>query len=309
MSLLREIQTIVASERGDVTSALRKCKILAARLDSDELARWVDFELNGFPLSQPVPEYRRLSVSCLANFMNLGWRATNQSVPRFAIPEDIREAVYNPIEFREGITVAMTYSKTGATIDIPELAILIANHGVMYPGLECTHAWKKISATEFQQLISAVNNRILDFSLKIETENPSAGEAASNTQPVPREKLQPLVRNIFYGNVSNFSQNGEHFTQTASAGVQPQDLCKFVMEFANHFNELKLDERQRQRVEVQLATLEAELSGEPDPTIVTQASRSLRNITEGAISGLLATAAQQPTVWHWIHQTLIALTQ
>jgi hypothetical protein len=308
MSLLREIQTVVASNDGDVITALRKCKILAARLRSDELAHWVDFELDGFPMSQPVPEYRRLSVDCHANFMNMGWRVSDRPVPRFAVPENIADAVFSPIEFREGITVAKAYSETGATINLPALAIHIENHRVMCPGLQCTDAWQQISATEFQQLISAVKNRILDFSLKIEIENPAAGEARPDTQPVPPEKLQPLVHNVIYGNVGNISQNSEHFTQTASVGVPPQDLGKLVTEFANHLDELKLDGRQRQRAEAQLAIIKTELSGEPDATIVKQAGRSLRTITEGAISSLLATAAQQPTVWHWIHQTLAAFT-
>jgi len=68
---------------------------------------------------------------------------------------------------------------------------------------------------------------------------------------------------------------------------------------------LNLDVRQKQRAEAQIATIRAELAGDPDPTIVKQAARTLRNITEGAIGSLLATAAQ-PGVWHWIHQALAA---
>jgi hypothetical protein len=306
MSLLREIQTVIAND-GDVISGLRKCKILAARLRSDELARWVDFELDGFPASQPIPEYRRLSTTCLANFTNGYWSVDNCEVPRFGLPEDMREGLSRPLEFRDGITAATAFSKKGASISYPELAVIIERYGVLYPECRCTLARKVIPATEFQQLISAVKNRILDFSLKIEKENPAAGEALPNTQPVPQEKLQPLVNNVFYGNVGNVSQNGEHFTQTATVGVS-EDLARLVTEFADHLDELKLDGRQRQRAELQLATLKAELSGEPDATIVKQAGRSLRAITEGAISSLLATAAQQPTVWRWIHQTLAAFT-
>jgi hypothetical protein len=70
-----------------------------------------------------------------------------------------------------------------------------------------------------------------------------------------------------------------------------------------HLNELNLDARQRQRAEAQIATLKAELAGDPDFAIVRQAGRTLRNITEGAIGSLLATAAQ-PGVWHWIYQQL-----
>jgi hypothetical protein len=306
MSLLREIQTVIASD-GEVVGALRKCKILAARLRSDELARWVDFELDGFPQTQPVPEYRLLSTTCLASFSNGYWRVDSCEVPRFALPEDMREGLSRPLEFRDGITAATAFSQKGATINHPELAVIIERYGVLHPKLSCTRAWKVIPATEFQQLISAVKNRILDFSLKIEAENPAAGEALPNTQPVPSEKLQPIVQNVIYGNVGNLSQNSEHFTQTASVGVTRQDLGRLVTELANHFDELNLDERRRQRAEAQLAIIKTELSGDPDATIVNQAGRSLRAITEGAIGSLLATAAQ-PTVWHWIHQTLAAFT-
>ncbi len=177
----------------------------------------------------------------------------------------------------------------------------------MYPDTDCHAVWGEISVIEFEQLISVVKNRILDFCLKIEAENPGAGEALPNTQPVPREKLQLLVQNTFYGPVGTVAQNSEHFSQTVNMGVQPQDLARLVTDLANHLAELKLDERQRQRVEAQIATLKAELAGEPDPEIVKQAGRTLRNITEGAIGSLLATATQ-PSVWHWIHQMLAALS-
>ena len=47
MSLLRDIQNDLSGPSGDITTVLRKCKILAARLGSDEFSRWVDWELNG----------------------------------------------------------------------------------------------------------------------------------------------------------------------------------------------------------------------------------------------------------------------
>ena len=55
MSLLRDIQTDLASPGGDVASVLRKCKILAVRLRSEEFALWVKWELDGYPESQPTP--------------------------------------------------------------------------------------------------------------------------------------------------------------------------------------------------------------------------------------------------------------
>ena len=139
--------------------------------------------------------------------------------------------------------------------------------------------------------------------LKIEAENPDAGEAPPNSEPVPMEKLQPLVHNVFYGSVGSLAQNSEHFSQTVSMGIQPQDLTRLVTDLTKHLDELNLDVRQKQRAEVQIAALKAEIAGSPDSALVGQAGRTLRNITEGAIGSLLATATQ-PAVWQWIHQTL-----
>jgi len=106
MTLLREIQTAAAGTDSDVTALLRKCKILASRLKSKDLARWVDWELNGYPDSQPVPDYRKLAGSCYANFLNRAWRANAQAVPWFLLPEEVRES-HDQVEFRKGIaTVA-----------------------------------------------------------------------------------------------------------------------------------------------------------------------------------------------------------
>jgi len=71
------------------------------------------------------------------------------------------------------------------------------------------------------------------------------------------------------------------------------------VEFERHINELEIDPQQKQRAEAQIATLKAQLTDEPDPVIVKQAGRTLRNITEGAIGSLVAAAAQ-PTVWSWV---------
>jgi len=197
----------------------------------------------------------------------------------------------------------MAFTK-GAHINAPELIPVL--QGRMYPQLNCVSAWQEVSNSEFDQLISAVKNRILDFVLKIEAENPAAGEASLNSQPVPPERLQPIVNN-FLGHVGNVAQSSRDFSQTASIGIQSLELEKLVKDFTDHLDELNLDSRQRKKAEAQIATLKAQLTDEPDPVIVRQAVRSLRDITVGAIGSLLATGVQ-PTVWHWIHQMMTTVS-
>jgi AbiTii len=307
MSLLREIQNELARSDADVVAVLRKCKILAARLKSAEFAKWVDWEIGGYPEDQALPEYRKLRITYFANFMNIAWKVNRAPVPIQLLPEKIQDGL-REVEFRDGIAKVASFARATGTLAVEQPALPFVLQGEMYPDMECHRVWGETSPTEFEQVLSAVTSRILDFVLKLEAENPEAGEAPPNAEPVPREKLAPLVQNIFYGNVGNIAQNSDKFTQNSSVGISPTELLRFVTEFTNHLSELGLDQRQRQRAEAQIAALKAESASEPDSAIVKQAALTLRNITEGTIAGLV-TAAVQPTVWTWIHQMLKALSQ
>jgi hypothetical protein len=300
MSLLRDIQNDLAGHSGDVTAVLRKCKILAARLRSREFADWISWELGGYPDQQSTPEYRHLAITYYASFSNSAWRVSEASIPLQIIPEQYRGS-FQELEFRDGIAKAISLTGNGASIPRPEL--IFAIQGKMYPTMDCYAVAGRIAAVEFVQLISSVKSHILDFVLELEAANPDAGEAKPDSEPVPRDKLQPIVNN-FLGTVGNVAQQSHGFRQTASIAIQSEDLTSLVTELTRHIHELGLDPSQQRLAEAQIATLRAQqLADEPDAVIVQQAGRSLRNITEGAIGSLLATATQ-PGVWHTIHRLL-----
>ena len=165
--------------------------------------------------------------------------------------------------------------------------------------------WQEVNPSRLVGILAIVRNRLLDFALKIERENPEAGEAGPNVIPVPPERLQPIVHNIFNAPVGNIAQNSENVQQSAHIGVPPEDLLRLVRELSRHIGELGLGERQLQRAQGQLRVIQTELEGETDATVLMQAGRTVRNITEGAIASLIASGAQ-PAVWHWIHQTMVA---
>ena len=67
---------------------------------------------------------------------------------------------------------------------------------------------------------------------------------------------------------SPMQQAGAQSTQKQIVSYNAQertDLARLVREFAAHFSELKLDTRATQRATAQLATIEAQLSDDPDP--------------------------------------------
>lgn len=98
---------------------------------------------------------------------------------------------------------------------------------------------------------------------------------------------------------SPIQQGGAHSSMTQSANFNQDnldDLRRLVDLFDKHLDDLAMEAAARRKAAAQVATIKAQLEDEPDPMIVMQAGRTLRNITEGAIGSLIATAAQ-PTVW------------
>ena len=70
MSLLREIQNLAScsSKDIDLSSLLRKCKILSARLNHHEFKVWVEKELNGYESDEELPSSRIMKVMSKGHF-------------------------------------------------------------------------------------------------------------------------------------------------------------------------------------------------------------------------------------------------
>jgi hypothetical protein len=100
---------------------------------------------------------------------------------------------------------------------------------------------------------------------------------------------------------SPIQQGGTHATMTQTINYSSQDLDdlrRLIGVFENHLDDLALDAASKRKAKAQVVTIKAQLDDDPNLVIVQQAGRTLRNITEGAIASLVATALQ-PTVWTW----------
>jgi hypothetical protein len=88
---------------------------------------------------------------------------------------------------------------------------------------------------------------------------------------------------------------GGHGVQTTSYSID--DLQAVVEVYKRHVDDLGLDIQQRRRADAQVATIEAQLIDEPDPTIIKAAGKSLKTIVEGAIGGAAGNALASASVW------------
>ena len=302
-SIVVELQRDSLNPAVAVSDLLRKALFIATKLDIPEFKTWIENELGGYrDCSDPngVPSYRLRSGTVMGQDPWSGrWvpivfptAEQNKIVAKFIFFDPVAE-----IETLMGRAIS---DKGTVRIDFsPEQEALLrsnSQHGLMM------HT-RFIRVEDLKGVLDEVRTAILRWSMKLEKDG-IVGEGMTFSAEEQRKASAVHYNTNFYAPVGNVAQHSEHFWQTANIEIQSEDLEKLVTEFSKHLSELNLDARQQQRAEAQLAILKTELTGEPDPVIVKQAAHSLRNITENAIASILATAAMQPGVWHWIQQTL-----
>jgi hypothetical protein len=158
----------------------------------------------------------------------------------------------------------------------------------------------------------------LEYAARINGNGVDAIENAQKHPNQPTSGFPSVTYNNVYNTVHVGSMVGSSVQQGGARANQEQTLAyrsseeqsrleHLIAELTIHLNELDIEGNHRQKAEAQIATIRAQLiDDEPDPVTIKQAGRTLRNITEGAIASLVATAVQ-PVVWHSILQAMAVL--
>jgi hypothetical protein len=223
MSLLRDIQATAIASDTDITVLLRKCKVLAARLGNEQFKNWVDSELNGYNSADELPQYRILKVSSKGDFAgSFGSGLKNGNIPITCLPEEYREKfshsyLIKPISYYE----PLVKNSDSAVLQEPWAPEFVAYVGQqIYEDMNCLSAWKVIPRGSITSLIDVVRNKVLNFVLEIEAENPEAGDAPINSNPVPQEKVTHIFNTYISGSVQNVAAGSTNVKQTASIDLR-----------------------------------------------------------------------------------------
>jgi predicted RNase H-like HicB family nuclease len=205
MNLLREIQNAAIDSNTDLPSLLRRCQVLAFRLDYEPLKNWVNYELNGYPEGIEIPDYRIIrGLQSYGTFINTAWKYSNVAIPISIVPEEYQED-FTRVFFRQSIAFVSSLVDLSEQNSLkiawpPEFTEFISQN--YYVNMECLEAWKQVSTSSIIELLDAVQNRILSFSLELEQINPQAGEANPETQPVPKETVHTIFVNTINGGLT-----------------------------------------------------------------------------------------------------------
>jgi AbiTii len=233
MSLLTEIRD-AAVDAKTVAVALRKAKILAARLKNEPFKTWVDRELNGYPKDkESLPSYRVVNAPAVGDFSGpFGSGLRNFPIPSTCLPENLRDYARRAFIF-SGVGELEAFIETAGSggLSLPwpaDLTVFVGTEIVQ--DMNCLSARQEIPKAVFISIVEAVRSKLIDFVLEIEIADPSAGEAEAGATPLAPEKVSQIVHNTIYnyGGSANVASGSSHVTQNASANIRKNDMRDLV---------------------------------------------------------------------------------
>lgn len=226
-SLLQQIQNEAVDSSHDLADLLRKCRVLAQRLGNEDLKEWVRCELNGYSTEDgtQLPEYRRLfPVVAKGHYVGMfGAQITNFPIPMSAVKEEkMRKTIFG-INIGHGISEIqhlIAGSDTGdLTWHLPPEARYFIKDPCVRQDHQLADVWQVCNTAALEKILNTVRNKILDFTLELESEVERTGAPIQNLNKQEPEKVQQIFNNHIQGPVGNVAQGNRDVSQTATVNT------------------------------------------------------------------------------------------
>ena len=208
---------------------LRGAKVLAYRLSSEELKRWIERELDGYARTdyENLPDYRVTQATNVGNFVGIGWsQLPHAPIALSSIPEEYREHLRH-LELTESVAALeqnLGQGDTSETLRIPWPADLIATvGGEIYQGMTCLQAWKAVSRGTVKHALDSIRNRLLTFLLELEAAHPELRDSEEGLADIRPEETRGLVNTFIIGD-HNVVASGSDIVQEFDQEVRAGDL-------------------------------------------------------------------------------------
>jgi hypothetical protein len=153
-SAIHNLQKAILDGKQSVTQLLRHAKLIAAKLNVEDVERWVDWELNGYPDGVEPPKYRWVTTHSLeARNPVHGWLFVTYI--DFNVPSS--QSIADIQTFSEGEQVAFPNPK-------PDFFGLKDTFGE-----PCNYPQRiTIAGTQYKRIIEAVTNELLRWTTELE---------------------------------------------------------------------------------------------------------------------------------------------
>lgn len=195
----------IANSSTDVSTALKRAKVLLSELENRDLLDWVNYELSGYPEGIAVPDYRNLKGNIIGSFFkgsmanHMKW--TNVSLPLGKMPDDMRDALLT-VSFRESVDAL---KKLAENADDPSVTLgkvipadffpAIANYN-NDPYMNITSARVILGSQAIQGIFSTIETRLLDMFILLEKEFGNLDELDIDLSTKTQDQLDEIIRRL-----------------------------------------------------------------------------------------------------------------
>lgn len=238
MEILKQIQGDLIRDDVPLSSILRKARVLASQLRSDDLQVWASQELDGYKRGNELPDYRILRTGCIGTCSNVGFIVTNHAVPLNRIKNDQLVELITTYRVFDGIRRIERFATQSQHFMIPTDLTAMVNSYFEKDGFGYVSIELALGPQDFDQLLDTVKNRLQDFVLTLD-QNWHAGD-----QPPTKDELKQLVSVTIYnhqqgGDMSVFDQRNQNVNyQYNAAGNINIDASMNKNEIADQLEKL-----------------------------------------------------------------------
>lgn len=216
MSLLREIQQALTTERSELGPILLKLRLLSSKLGLPSLDKWVRYETEGYPAGEQLPGYRQLPIAYTATFSGpFGSGINNAPIPTYLIEKHAGES-WTEFNLRQSIAsidelIATSAEGGSLQIDASNLALLL--QGNVYSGYACNAVYGHLSKSALVEVQNSVRSKILELTIQMEASSPEAAAVALDGR-IDGGRIQGIrevsgsITQIIYGNSTTVGTSG-----------------------------------------------------------------------------------------------------
>lgn len=187
-----------AQNKIDLESLLKQLKLLLMDLGKEELIEWVNYEIEGYPDSDNLPDYRKHSGILKGTFLNHSMQCKNIPIPLKAdAPEIVKEHTRN-VFFREGVSALekLKDSKGSVYASIPGDLLLPIQK---YSAISMTYLMSaeiEVSDTVPYSILSTIENKSMDILLLLEKEFGCLDDLSIDLSQTNNQEIERIAKNI-----------------------------------------------------------------------------------------------------------------
>jgi hypothetical protein len=301
-SLVLDLQSAAMDRGTTVSDLLRRVKVVAAKLQLNEVSEWVDHELNGYPEDdEKIPLYREIRGEVRGLNPLLGWRPVHGDERILAIAGTMKTR-----QSASELETLITDLKDGSSLSfgVPEA---FRKNVDTTAGVPPTDVRVFVQKGQIVAVLDAIRTRVLDWALDLEKQG-IMGEKMSFSNEEKERAVTSSVVNHFH--VQSLTMVGTNLgAMSDSATIKTHYEGSFVSTVETAISEVgknlsHLPPTEREDVEAQIDSIRDELkSAAPRPNRVKSSLQAILRVVK-SLADWTGKAVVESALETGIHQLM-----